>query len=92
MPLASILTSMTKMTPEEIIELIMGAQEQRPLPTNEQLLSLWARTISDLSGKLTDDELYPLIALGACVYQRGYREFESGITAEAVLKMLRDRE
>jgi hypothetical protein len=92
MPLASILTSMAKMTPEEIIELIMGAQEQRPLPTNEQLLCLWARTISDLSGKLTDDELYPLIALGACVYQRGYREFESGITAEAMLKMLRDRE
>jgi hypothetical protein len=91
MPLASILTSMAKMTPEEIIELIMGAQEQRPLPTNEQLLSLWARTISDLSGKLTDDELYPLIALGACVYQRGYREFESGITAEAMLKVLRDR-
>jgi hypothetical protein len=26
------------------------------------------------------------------VYQRGYREFESGITAEAMLKALRDRE
>jgi hypothetical protein len=92
MPLAPILTSMAKMTPEEIIELIMGAQEMRPLPTNEQLLCQWARTLSELSGKLADDDLYPLIALGACVYQRGYREFESGITAEAMLKMLRDRE
>ncbi|RZI41521.1 hypothetical protein EGT07_18240 [Herbaspirillum sp. HC18] len=80
---------MSKMTPEQVMELMVGAEEARPLPTNEQLLCQWAGVLSNLSGKLTDDELYSLIALGACIYQRGYREFESGITADLLLKSLR---
>ena len=73
------------------MELMVCASEQQSLPISEQMLCHWARTLSALSDKLTDDELSPLIALGTMLYQRGFREFESGFVGEAMIQTLRDK-
>ena len=78
------------MNAEQILELMVKASEQAILPSNVGLVTMWARRLAAVSGKLTDDELYPLIALGAMVYQRGYREFEGSMTADLIIKMAKE--
>lgn len=77
------------MNADQILELMVKASEQVILPSNLGLVAMWARKLAPLSEKLTEDELYPLIALGAMVYQRGYREFEGSMTADLLIKTLR---
>jgi hypothetical protein len=43
-----------------------------------------------LSYKLTEEELFRLIAIGALVYQRGFREFDGNIMADLLIRTLRE--
>jgi hypothetical protein len=78
------------MDAEQILELMVQASKQMTLPSNEDLAILWARRLATLSAKLTEDDLFPLIALAAMVCQRRNREFEGGVTADLLMKTLRE--
>lgn len=65
--------------------------EKQPamVPDWADLVMLYAKHLHEVAPKLSDDEIQPLIAIGAAVYQRGYAENESDITAGAVLELAR---
>jgi len=78
------------MNAEQILELMVQASERMTLPSNEDLAILWARRLEALSGKIAEDDLYPLIALAAMLYQRDRQEMEGGMTADMLMKTLRE--
>ena len=77
------------MSDGEILDLITEANTLITLPSNDDLAKIWARRLATLSEKITEDELYSLIALGVMVYQRGCREFGDGTTADLLIRTLK---
>lgn len=78
------------MGPEQIIEMWGRASRQVPLATYDDLVEMLATEIARISYKLTEDELFRMIAVGALVYQRGFREFGGDITADLLIQTLRE--
>ena len=65
------------MKASKIIEMWGRASCQVPLTSDDEIVQMFANEIAKLSYKLTEEELYRLIAVGALVYQRGFREFDN---------------
>ncbi|WP_211464081.1 hypothetical protein [Collimonas silvisoli] len=61
------------MRAEQIVDLIACASPQAQVPGNDLLIGMLAREIAALSYKLTEQELFRLIAVGSLVYERGRR-------------------
>ena len=78
------------MNAEQIRELMVEVSKRMTLPSNEDLGLQWARRLEVLSEKLTEDELYPVIALAAMAYQRRHAEFERGMTTGLLIKTLKE--
>ena len=78
------------MDAEQILELMVQASERMTLPSDEDLATLWARRLGALSGKIAEDDLYPLIALAAMFYQRNRQEIDGGMSAELLMVTLRE--
>lgn len=53
----------------EVLQMIMhGKNDLGDAPLSD-LIAMLADRVAAISGKLTDDELYPLISIGAALYQ-----------------------
>ena len=78
------------MGPEQIIDMWSRASRQVPLATYEDLIEMLATEIGRISYKLTEDELFRMIAVGALVYQRAHKEFGGDITADLLIQTLRE--
>ncbi|MGS0742883.1 hypothetical protein ACVBEF_13760 [Glaciimonas sp. GG7] len=78
------------MKPEQIIEMWRRTSRQAPLATYDDLIDMLATEIAKISYKLDEDELFRMLAIGALIYQRGYREFGGDITADLLIKTLRE--
>lgn len=65
--------------------------ETKPMEFNNwgDLLAIFALRLSEIAPKLTEDELWRQIAIGAAVYQRGFREFEAGVIGGHMLDTVR---
>lgn len=76
--------------PTELLQLMMT--DTKPMePANwADLIALYAARLSELAPKLTEDEMWKLIAIGAAMYQRGYREFEAGVVGGHLLDVVRN--
>ncbi|WP_395826699.1 hypothetical protein [Collimonas sp.] len=61
------------MRAEQIVDLIARASPQAQVPGNDLLIGMLAREIAALAYKLSEQELYRLIAVAALVYERGRR-------------------
>lgn len=75
--------------PVELLKLMMA--ETKPMePSNwTDVLAIYALRLSEIAPKLTEDELWRLIAIGAAVYQRSYREVESKTVTEMLIDVVR---
>ncbi|MES2102388.1 MAG: hypothetical protein V4634_00095 [Pseudomonadota bacterium] len=73
----------------EILRIMMTPKYIGELPTNIELAGLWARRLAEVSDKLSDAELYPLMVIGSLVYQKGCAELESSVQADLVIQMAR---
>ncbi|AMP00886.1 hypothetical protein ACIPF8_19610 [Collimonas sp. NPDC087041] len=78
------------MKASKIIEMWGRASCQVPLTSDDEIVQMFANEIAKLSYKLTEEELYRLIAVGALVYQRGFREFDSNSMADLLIRTLRE--
>ena len=74
----------------KIIEMWSRASRQVPHTSDDDIVQMFANEIAKLSYKLTDEELYRLIAVGALVYQRGFREFDGTVMADLLIRTLRE--
>jgi hypothetical protein len=74
----------------KIIEMWARASCQVPLTSDDDIVQMFANEIAKLSYKLTEEELFRLIAVGALVYQRGFREFDGNIMADLLIRTLRE--
>lgn len=77
------------MSDSEILDLITEASELITLPSNDDLAKIWAKRLAPLSEKITEDELYSLIALGVMVYQRGCRELGDSMPGDLLIRTLK---
>lgn len=79
------------MTSEEIQTLMMSATASEAQATKEEIAGLLAGRIATLFGKLSKEELYGLIAIGALLYQQPEPEPEDppGITEDLLIKTLK---
>jgi len=58
----------------------------------ESLLTVYAQRLERIAPKLTEDELYSMLAVGAAIYQRWCQHTDSEReTAEALLRLTGDR-
>ena len=54
----------------------------------ESVLTVYAASLERIAPKLTEDELYSMLAVGAAIYQRWCQHTESEqMTAEALLRL-----
>jgi hypothetical protein len=72
-----------------LLNLMITEKKPAMVPDWADLLMLYAKRLHELAPKLSDEEMQPLIAIGAAVYRRGYAEMEPDITAGAVLELAR---
>ncbi|WP_395824304.1 hypothetical protein [Collimonas sp.] len=77
------------MKASKIIEMWGRASCQVPLASDDEIVQMFANEIAKLSYKLTEAELYRLIAVGALVYQRGLREFDGNMMTDLLIRTLR---
>lgn len=75
--------------PADLVRLMMAETAPMEFSNWPDLLALYALRLSEVASKLTEDELWRLIAVGAAVYQRGYREFEAGVVGGHLLDVVR---
>lgn len=75
--------------PAELMQLMMAETAPMEFTNWPDLLAVYALRLSEIAPKLTEDELWRLIAVGAAVYQRGYREFEAGVIGGHLLDEVR---
>ncbi|MNL10724.1 hypothetical protein D3C87_1315320 [compost metagenome] len=55
----------------------------------ESVLTVYASRLERIAPKLTEDELYSMLAIGAAIYQRWCQHSESErMTAEALLRLV----
>jgi hypothetical protein len=75
--------------PAELMRLMMA--ETKPLESSDwsNLVALYAANLSEIAPKLNESEMWRLIAIGAAMYQRGYREFEAGMVGGHLLDLVR---
>lgn len=57
------------MTADDILELMKTAALPEAHVANEEIAGLLALRVAELSGKLSSEDLYGLIAIGALMYQ-----------------------
>jgi len=72
-----------------MLKLMINEKRPAVVPDWADLLMLYAKRLHELAPKLSDDELQPLIAIGAAVYRRGYAEDEADLSASAFLELAR---
>lgn len=77
------------MTTSEILRIMMTPRFEGELPTYVELAGIWAQRLSDLSGKLSDAELYPLMVVGSLIYQKACQELEAETEAGLAIHMAR---
>ncbi|MFZ6644327.1 hypothetical protein [Undibacterium sp.] len=68
---------------------MMMPRFQGDLPTHLELAAIWAQRLSDLSDKLSEADLYPLMVVGSLVYQKACLELEAEEQAGLVIHMAR---
>lgn len=73
----------------ELMKLMMAETKPIEMANWGDLVALYAARLSEVAPKLTDDEMWHLIAIGAAMYQRGYREFEAGVVGGHLLDQIR---
>jgi hypothetical protein len=78
-------------TPDALGMLKLMINERKPavVPDWADLLMLYAKRLHEVAPKLSDEEIQPLIAIGAAVYRRGYAATEADLSASAVLELAR---
>ena len=72
-----------------LMQLMMTETKPIELSNWGDVVALYAARLSEVAPKLTEDEMWRLIAIGAAMYQRGYREFEAGVVGGELLEQLR---
>lgn len=75
--------------PVELLKLMAAETKPMEFANWADLLAVYALRLSEIAPKLTEDELWRLIAVGAAVHQRGYREFEAGVVGGHLLDTVR---
>jgi len=75
----------------KILHLMMHEQNRIIDANLADLIVLLADRIAAVADKLNDEELFPLISIGAAMYQHSYREMESVRIAENLITRLRGR-
>lgn len=76
------------MGPERIMEMWSHISRQIPQATFEELMEMLATEIANHSDKLSEDELYHFIAVGALIYHRGDKEVAGYSTEDLLIKTL----
>ncbi|MDY7549071.1 hypothetical protein QN379_08115 [Glaciimonas sp. Gout2] len=76
------------MGPELIMDMWGNTSRQIPRATFEDLVEMLATEIAKISDKLSEDELYRIIAIGALFYQRGFKETGGFSTEDLLIKTL----
>jgi len=75
--------------PADLVQLMMAETKPMEFTNWADLLAVYALRLSEIAPKLTEQELWQLIAIGAAVHQRGYREFEAGVVGGDLLDYVR---
>lgn len=75
--------------PADLMQLMMAETAPMEFTNWPDLLAVYALRLSEIAPKLTEDELWRMVAVGAAVYQRGYREFEAGVIGGHLLDEVR---
>ncbi|MBB5202561.1 hypothetical protein HNR39_004429 [Glaciimonas immobilis] len=73
------------MSPELIIDMWSRTNHQMPRVTLEDIIEMLATEIAKISDKLSEEELYRMIAVGALLYQRTHKEMGS-VSADALFR------
>lgn len=74
-----------------MLALMVTAKEGEPGDW-ESLLTVYAERLERIAGKLNEDELYSMLAVGAAIYQRWCQYGESErMTAETLLRLTGDK-
>jgi len=74
----------------EILALVAQCKSRSDVPWNV-LVSEFAGKLVDLSGKLSEEELYSLLEIALVCYQKGYEEFDAHREAREVIERIRLR-
>lgn len=75
--------------PADLVRLMMSQTAPMEFTNWADLLAVYAFRLSEVAPKLTEEQLWRMIAVGAAVYQRGYREFEAGVVGGHLLDVVR---
>lgn len=78
------------MESEHIMAMWSRATCQVPVANYDDLLEMLATEIAKISMKLSEEELYRMIAVGALMYQQRYKESGGDITVDLLIKTLRE--
>lgn len=76
------------MGPELILDMWSRTGRQIPRATFDDLVEMLATEIANISDKLSEDELYRMIAVGALIYHRGDKEVPGLSTEDLLIKTL----
>lgn len=75
--------------PAELMKLMMAETKPIELANWADFVALYAARLSEVAPKLTEEEVWRFIAIGAAMYQRGFREFEAGLMGGELMDYLR---
>ncbi|WP_240162309.1 hypothetical protein [Glaciimonas sp. PAMC28666] len=73
---------------ELILDMWSRTGRQIPRATFDDLVEMLATEIANISDKLSEDELYRMIAVGALIYHRGDKEVPGLSTEDLLIKTL----
>lgn len=73
---------------ELILDMWSRTGRQIPRATFDDLVEMLATEIANISDKLSEDELYRMIAIGALIYHRGDKEVPGLSTEDLLIKTL----
>ncbi len=73
----------------EMLRRIMSSEYQGRMPSNMELAGLWARKLSELAHKLSDEELGSLMEVGSIVYLRGSADGDALTEAKLAIDVAR---
>lgn len=73
----------------ELVKLMVADTKPIELRNWSDLIALYAVHLSEIAPRLTEDEMWRLIAIGAAMHQRGFREFEASVVGGELMDYLR---